>query len=305
MSTHPEAAPRAGAEAAPSRHLTFRLDGRVYAIPLGQVAEICPPRALNRLPHLPRAVEGMLELRGRLVPVMNLRERMSLPPAPEGSEGTILVLELAGSATGLRVDAVEGVLVVPEDARVPASPLLAGLGGAWAEGFILQGDQVITILDAAVVLHLGAGRTSSRERATALSLEERLDEDLRRLIDLAPPKEHGQAGARIIPQIESSISFTEQEVAKVLERVEGMLTSTDQAFRSIGFLKHEAGLGRLKGEERRIAELDKSTQELQDSVFGLIQQMQYQDIARQKLERVLVHLRGMQTVISGKLKTPA
>ena len=254
---------------------------------------------------MPRSVEGMLELRGRLVPVLNLRERMALPPAAEGQEGTILVLELAGSATGLRVDAVDGVRVVPEDGVVPPSPLLAGLGGAWTAGFILDGEQVITLLDAAVVLHLGTGRSQGRDAMATLSLEERLDEDLRRLIDLAPPKESGPAGARIIPQIETSISFTEQEMAKVLERIEGMLASTDQAFRSIGFLKHEASLGRLKGEERRIAELDKSTQTLQDTVFALIQQMQFQDIARQKLERVLLHLRGMQTVIAGKLKTPA
>lgn len=305
MSSPAESRPRDGAEAAPLRHLVFRLEGRAYAIPLAQVAEICPPRDLNRMPHMPRAVEGMLELRGRLVPVLNLRERMSLPPAAEGHGGTILVLDLGGSATGLRVDAVDGVRVVPEDQVVTPSPVLAGLGGAWAAGFILEGEQVITILDVAVVLHLGAGRTHSRELMATLSLEQRLDEDLRRLIDLAPPKDHGQGGTRIIPQVESSISFTEQEMAKVMERVEGMLVCTDQAFRSIGYLKHEAGLGRLKGEERRIADLDKSTQALQDTVFELIQQMQFQDIARQKLERVLVHLRGMQTVISGKLKAPA
>ena len=67
-------------EAADQRFLTFFLDGRSYGLPLAQVAEISPLRPLNRLPHMPRAVEGILELRGRVVPIMNLRERMSLPP---------------------------------------------------------------------------------------------------------------------------------------------------------------------------------------------------------------------------------
>jgi ribosomal protein S3 len=51
-----------------------------------------------------------------------------------------------------------------------------------------------------------------------------------------------------------------------------------------------------------VADLERTNQELQDTVFALIQQVQFQDIARQKLERVLNHLRGMQVAISGKLR---
>ena len=91
-------------------------------------------------------------------------------------------------------------------------------------------------------------------------------------------------------------------LTKVLERVEGMLASTDRVFTGLGYLKQEAGLGRLKGHERDIAELERTNQEMQDTVFALMQQMQFQDIARQKLERVMVHLKGMQGAISGKLR---
>ena len=292
-------------DAAPQRFLTFFLDGRSYGLPLAEVAEISPLRPLNRLPHMPRAVEGILELRGRVVPIMNLRERMSLPPLEAGRTGTILVLDLAGTATGLLVDAVDAVISVQADTLVTASPMLAGLNGAWVQGFIVQGERVITVLDAATLTNLGGGLGSGRESLATRSLEERLDEDLLRLIELAPTKDAGQAEHRILPQIESSINFTEQEMGKVMTRVEAMLAGTDRAFKGIGYLKHEVGLGKLPNQEKAIVELEHTNQELEDTVFMLIQQMQYQDIARQKLERVMVHLKGMQGVISGKLRTPA
>jgi purine-binding chemotaxis protein CheW len=282
------------------RFMTFFLNERQYGLPLRHVAEITPMRELNRLPHMPKAVEGILDLRGRVVPVVNLRARMALPPAGPDQKGTILVLDLAGTATGLLVDAVDAVLTVPEEDLVPASPILAGLDGAWVEGFIVQGERVVTLLDAALIANLGPTRAQGKAVLANLSLEERLDDGLRQLITMAPGKEEGEH--RVMPQIEASISYTEQEMAKVLERVEGMLVGTDKIFKGLGYLKQEAGLGKLKGHERQIADLERVNQEMQDTVFQLIQQMQFQDIARQKLERVMAHLKGMQVAISGKFR---
>ncbi len=290
----------AGRDSVHHRYMTFFLNGRAYGLPLKHVAEITPFRELNKLPHMPRAVEGILDLRGRVVPVVNLRVRMSLPPLDEDRVGTILVLDLAGTATGLLVDAVDAVVSIPETDLVPASPLLAGLDGAWVEGFIVQGERVVTLLDAALIANHGIGRAHGKEILTDIKFEERLDQDLRRLIEMAPAKEQGEH--RVMPQIESSISYTEQEMSKVLERVETMLASTDRFFQGLGYLKQEAGLGRLKGHENDIAELDRINQDMQDTVFALIQQMQFQDIARQKLERVMSHLKGMQMAITGKFR---
>lgn len=301
VSPSPEARVRAGEQAsAHHRFMTFFLDDRAYGLALQHVAEITPLRSLNKLPHMPRAVEGILDLRGRVVPVVNLRVRMSMPPLDPSKTGTILVLDLAGTATGLLVDAVDAVVTIPEEDIIPASPVLAGLEGAWVEGFIVQGERVVTLLDAALIANHGVGRTQGKAVLATLSLEERLDDGLKRLIEMAPAKEGSEN--RVLPQIETSISYTEQEMAKVLERVETMLSSTDKVFTGLGYLKQEAGLGKLKGHEADIAELERTNQEMQDAVFALIQQMQFQDIARQKLERVMVHLQGMQGAISGKLR---
>jgi hypothetical protein len=89
---------------------------------------------------------------------------------------------------------------------------------------------------------------------------------------------------------------------KVLEKVEAMLSSTDKSFQGLIRLKQEAGLGHLKGLEQTVAEVEALGSKLQDEVFDLIQKLQYQDIARQKLERVLNHIRGLQMIVGSKFR---
>jgi mannose/cellobiose epimerase-like protein (N-acyl-D-glucosamine 2-epimerase family) len=108
--------------------------------------------------------------------------------------------------------------------------------------------------------------------------------------------------SRIIPQMEEAISHTEQEMEKVLDKVETMLADTDKSFQGLVRLKQEAGLGHMKGLEATLAEVEALGTQLQNEVFELIQKLQYQDIARQKLERVLNHVRGLQVVVGSKFR---
>ena len=295
-----EAAGPAG-EGLPRKYITFRVHDRPYTLPLERVAEIVPWRDLNRMPHMPKGVEGILDLRGRVIPVVSLRARMGLPPREEGAGSFILVLDLEGPLVAVQVDAVESVVTVLPEERMPSSRLLAGVEGAWVCGFILREGQVIAELDAALISAMGPVKGRGAELQASLSLEQRMDESLRKLIELAPTKEPG-GSRRIIPQIEESLRFTEQEMDKVLQRVEAMLGHTDGIFRHLVLLKQEASLGHLKGHEARIAELEKVGQGIQDAVFEVINRVQFQDIARQKLERVLSHLRGMQGVLAVRLR---
>ncbi len=295
-------APGASGEGLPRKFISFLVAGRPYALPLERVAEIVPWRELNKLPHMPRAVEGILDLRGRVIPVISLRTRMGLPPL-ESTKGTfILVLDLAGPPAAVLVDGVESVTTVLPEQLMPGSRLLAGMEGAWVCGFILQAERVIAELDPALVAALGPVRGRGAEALASLSLEQRMDEGLKNLLALAPAKDTGDPARKIIPQIEESLKFTEQEMDKVLGKVEEMLAFTDRTFQQIVYLKQEAALGRLKGHESKVAELEKTGQSIQDSVFELIGTVQFQDISRQKLERVLHHLQGMQGLLRARLR---
>ena len=293
-----------GSQAASSfehQYLSFHLAGQVYGVPLAQVAEITPFKELNQIPHMPKSVEGLLDLRGQVIPVISLRTRMGLESQGVGLSKNIIVLELGtASPVGVLVDAVDSVITANLDDLVPASPLLAGPEGAWVRGFILQGARIIALLDSRLITTFHTSRVHLNA-ADQVNEEHRLDEGLRELIELAPFKE-GPKGSRIIPQMEEAIAHTEREMAKVMNRVESMLAGTDKGFQGVVRLKQEASLGHLKGQEATLAEIEKVGTELQETVFGLIQQLQFQDIARQKLERVLNHIRGLQMVVGSKFR---
>ncbi len=282
-----------------AQFLSFALDGKPYAVPLVQVAEITPICELRRIPHMPRSVEGLMDLRGAVFPVLNLRVRLNLKSTAEQPPDNIIILNQDGQRLGILVDCVLSVL--KPDRIVTASPLLAGMEGALAEGFLLVQDQVIVLLDTRALATTGG--THHHAVVALTSVEQKLDEDLQALLELAPTKAEKEASDhRIMPQIETAIRHTEEEVTKVISRIEAMLENTDRAFQGLILLKQQAGLGRMKDLEGHVAELERIGTRLQQEVFETMNLLQFQDIARQKLERVLKHIHGLQQVIGQRFR---
>jgi len=282
------------------QYLTFTLEDRTYGVPLIQVAEISQNRELNRMPHMPKGVEGLLDLRGTVIPVVNLRTRLGFSPMEASAAGNILILEMAGNLIGVLVDEVRSVVTAAQEEHASAGPILSGKDGAWVSGFLVQGELVTVLLDTSLIIALGGDRVV-HVTAEELDHDRRMDETLQELIKLAPAKSQVDTG-RIIPQMEAAIQHTEDEMARVVNRIELMLGGADSAFRGMIRLKQEAGLGRLAGQEALLADLEKNTQAIQDQLFNLLHQIQFQDIARQKLERVLNHIRGLQMAIGQKFR---
>jgi purine-binding chemotaxis protein CheW len=287
---------------AESQLLSFHLAGHSYAVPLAEVAEITPTRELNQIPHMPKSVEGLLDLRGAVIPVINLRVRMGMERQAPGLSRNIIVLDTGESShVGLLVDHVESVIRTASDQIMPASALLAGPEGAWVVGFLLQPSGITSLLDTRLVTTFTSSRAMQFNLTAGHDAERHLDDSLQELIASAPARAQSDS-TRIIPQMEEAIAHTEREMEKVVERVEAMLVGTDVSFQGLVRLKQEAGLGHMKGLEPVLAQLEGIGTRLQDEVFALIHQLQYQDIARQKLERVLNHIRGLQVIVGSKFR---
>ncbi|BDU70913.1 chemotaxis protein CheW [Mesoterricola silvestris] len=292
----------AAAAAREGQYLSFELAGHTYAVPLAQVAEITPHLNLNQIPHMPRSVEGLLDLRGQSIPVINLRRRMGMEDQASDLSLNIIVMDMgASSNVGLLVDRVASVVDASREQMVPASALLAGPDGAWVQGFIIQDERITALLDSELITTFHAARAHGLGLTKDHDAEQALDAGLQELIALAPLRVESDA-SRIIPQMEEAISHTEREMEKVLDRVETMLADTDKGFQGLVRLKQEAGLGHMKGLEPVLAQMESLGTRLQDEIFDLIQKLQYQDIARQKLERVLNHVRGLQVIVGSKFR---
>jgi purine-binding chemotaxis protein CheW len=121
--------------------ILLRVDGREYALPLGCVVEVVRMAALAPLAQAPSHVLGLLDLRGRVVPVLDLRSRLGLPPAEPGLSTPICVVEAGGRAFGLVADAVIDVrpLGPLERLEVAADSPVAGVSHV--------GGRLVSLLD--------------------------------------------------------------------------------------------------------------------------------------------------------------
>jgi len=117
--------PEAAAEEDEVQLVVFQLDGEEYGVPVEAVREITRvPERLSRVPMTPPWVVGLVNLRGAVLPVLDMRERFGLAPAARSERQRILVLELGGCRTGFVTDAVTEVLGVPR-ALLESAPRLS------------------------------------------------------------------------------------------------------------------------------------------------------------------------------------
>jgi purine-binding chemotaxis protein CheW len=94
--------------------LTFRLGGQVYGLPVTEVAQIIEMVTLTHLPQAPFAVQGLINLRGKIVPVIDLRLRFGLPLKSYQLHTPIILTSLNGQKLGLIVDWVEEVVEISQ-----------------------------------------------------------------------------------------------------------------------------------------------------------------------------------------------
>ncbi len=104
------------------------LRGRVYAIEVAQVREIVRAEALVKLPHAPRLIEGVMDLRGSVVPVVDLGHALEGEPLAVAPGQRIALVEVQGLRFGLRAEAALEVISV-DASEVEATPALATQAG--------------------------------------------------------------------------------------------------------------------------------------------------------------------------------
>ncbi len=110
---------RTPSAARPGKYLTFALGGESYGVGILQVREIIRPTAITPVPQMPPHIQGVINLRGKIIPVLDLRARFGLAAPPANDRSCIVVVQVktnasAGALTGLLVDAVDEVVSLSE-----------------------------------------------------------------------------------------------------------------------------------------------------------------------------------------------
>ncbi len=125
----------------------FSLGDKLFAVDILRVREILFTQKLSPLPCASDLLEGVVNLRGTVVPVMNMRNRLGMPVADDSSAGKLMIVVLAGQLLALAVDEVMEVVSVPID-DIKAPTRMASEGGTeFLLGICLSENRVFMILD--------------------------------------------------------------------------------------------------------------------------------------------------------------
>lgn len=153
-------APPPEAAAEPSLVLTFQLGGELFAIAIRTIKEIIEYRRPTEVPSMPGSVLGVINLRGAVVPVMDLQARLGRPAAVVGRRTCIVIVEVADGdeslTVGVVVDAVSEVLEIPPEDIEPAPSFGARVAAEFIAGMGKVRGRFVILLDVARVLAVGA-----------------------------------------------------------------------------------------------------------------------------------------------------
>jgi len=127
------------------RWIGFELAGQLYGVPILAVQEVLAQAEIEPVPGTAREVLGVINLRGQIVTVIDLRLRLGLPAA-EAAQGPLVVFDGASETLAARVDRVTHVRQIPDPAIKP-SPRAGGSPCAAVLGVVTRGGEFMTLLD--------------------------------------------------------------------------------------------------------------------------------------------------------------
>jgi len=125
----------------------FRLMDDLYAIDIMRIKEIIRPQKLTTLPKAPSFIDGVINLRGNVIPVVDLRKRFDMPPRPENSAMRLLIIKIASQSIGLVVDDVTEVITVQAKDIKPPPTVTDGMAVNYLLGVCLSADALVMLLD--------------------------------------------------------------------------------------------------------------------------------------------------------------
>jgi purine-binding chemotaxis protein CheW len=142
--------------------VVFTLAGEAFGVPIGQVKEIVRFVPVTAVPKSPPSVLGVLNLRGKVVPVVNLRERFGLPGAQTDDATRIIVSDVAEQTLGFVVDGVSEVLRLSDGDIEPTPEAAAGVDASFIRGIGKVDERLIIVLELEKVFDFSAFQALDR-----------------------------------------------------------------------------------------------------------------------------------------------
>lgn len=132
--------------------VVFELENEKYGVDIASVEGIIKMQEITRLPHAPEFIEGITNLRGTIVPVVDLRTRFGLPRKEPTRDTRIVIANMDSSKVGIIVDAVTQVIRVPDDKIEPPPQMSVTINSAFIKNIAKLESELVILLDLGKVL---------------------------------------------------------------------------------------------------------------------------------------------------------
>lgn len=130
----------------------FKVGEERYAADIMSIKEIILCRKVTRIPSAPDFIEGVINLRGKVIPVIAMRKRLGLTPAEPGGTARIIIIRVLDKDVGIIVDSVLKVLRVGKGEMQPSPRIAKGVESEYLKGIVKDGDELVLLLDMEKIL---------------------------------------------------------------------------------------------------------------------------------------------------------
>lgn len=148
-------------------YILFELAGSTYALRSDDIQQLDMVSEPTPVPNAPPYVDGVLSVRGQVMPALNLRARFGFPRAPIDLRSRLLIVRANGRTVGLIVDSAREFATIAPESIQPPPDGMHPLSGRYLRGLAHRGDRLILVLDAAELLHVEPSTTPAQAEVTA------------------------------------------------------------------------------------------------------------------------------------------
>ena len=133
--------------------VSFELNGEEFGIEILMVQEIIRMIQITKIPNTQDFIEGVVNLRGRVIPVVNLRDKLGMPPKEHDAKTRIVVVEILGKTIGFIVDSVSEVLRIPVSiTETPPAIISSGINSEFIKSVGKLEDRLVILIDLEKIL---------------------------------------------------------------------------------------------------------------------------------------------------------
>jgi purine-binding chemotaxis protein CheW len=147
LSPHPASPSSMAEKQNSSQFVGFEIEGQEYAFRIEQIQEIVILDRITKVPQVPAYCEGVSNLRGSIIPIINLRTLFGLEARPADSETRTIVVNVGDRTMGCTVDTVSQVIRIPAESIGPAPETITADGAHYISGFARLDERLVILLD--------------------------------------------------------------------------------------------------------------------------------------------------------------